>query len=550
MEKLKVLIVDDNKNNLVTLNALLQDNLSVDVVECQSGLTALDLLIQESVDLCILDVQMPDIDGFELAKLIRSRKKTAHIPIILLTAAYLSDKYKQKGFEIGAEDYITKPIDDKLLINRLKAYLRPIEKERAFARELEKKVVERTLELQKEIEERKKIQEELVIAKEKAEQQAKDKSMFLSTMSHEIRTPMNGVLAILRLLLDDRPKAEHVESLRIMKFSADNMMSIINDILDLNKLEANKMELENIDFNLLELISSIKFSMNVKALEKNIDVVSKIDPKIPKIIKGDPVRLGQILNNLVSNAVKFTEKGSVTIKIDHISETEKQCRLKFSVIDTGIGIAKEKIDKLFSPFTQASEDTARKYGGTGLGLSISKNIMDLMKSKIEIESELGKGTTFYFEIDIEKSQVSNLNVEENTSNSETLKGLKVLVAEDNKVNQMVANKFLKKWEAEPDFAENGLIALEKIKNNKTYDLILMDINMPEMGGYEASREIRKLDGDYYKNIPIIALSAATLSEVENEIKDNGMNSAIAKPFKPEDFYNELKKVLNNKKVSI
>ncbi|MEK7432351.1 MAG: response regulator [Cyanobacteriota bacterium] len=540
MEKLKILIVDDNKNNLFTLNALLEDNLDVTVFECQSALTALDVLIQEQIDLCILDVQMPDIDGFELARLIRNRKKTSHIPIILLTAAYLSDKYKQKGFEMGAEDYITKPINDRLLINRIKAYLRPIEKERAFSFELEKKVKERTLELEKEIEERKKIQEELILAKEKAEQQARDKSMFLSTMSHEIRTPMNGILAILRLLIEDQPKAEHLESLRIMKFSSDNMMAIINDILDFNKMEANKVKLEKIDFSFSQLLSSIKFSMNVKAMEKNIEVSSIVDHQIPDKVKGDPVRLGQILNNLVSNAVKFTTIGGVTIKVDYLSENDTEYLLRFSISDTGIGIPEDKIGMLFTPFTQASDDTTRKYGGTGLGLSITKNLIELMDSKIEIQSELGKGTTFLFDIKLGKTNINDKKIE-NIGKFNSLKGLKVLIAEDNKVNQMVANKFLKKWDIEVDFADDGSIAVEKVKNNK-YDLVLMDLQMPEMDGYTSSKKIRKLEGDYYKNIPIIALTASTISEIEEEIKKHGMNSALSKPFNPDDFYKTLSKI--------
>lgn len=543
MEKLKILIVDDNKNNLVTLNALLQDNLDVDVIECQSGLTALDVLIREKIDLCILDIQMPDIDGFELVKLIRHRKKTAHIPIILLTAAYTSDRYKQKGFEIGAEDYITKPIDDQFLINRLKSYIRPIQKERAFSYELERKVQERTIALQKEIEERKKIQEELIIAKEKAEQQARDKSMFLSTMSHEIRTPMNGILAILRLLLEDNPKAEHLENLKIMKFSADNMMSIINDILDFNKMEAHKVTLENIPFSLNQLISSIKFSMNVKAMEKNIEVSSSIDHRVPDLVTGDPVRLGQVINNLLSNAVKFTHVGEVNIKIEYLSEDDNSYKLGFSISDTGIGIPEDKLDKLFTPFTQASDNTTRKYGGTGLGLSISKNIMDLMNSKIEIKSTLGAGTTFYFEINLGKVTENTLKKENIPFKFASLSGMKVLLADDNKINQMVANKFLKKWDVEVDFADNGLIALEKVKKN-TYDAVLMDINMPEMDGYTATQEIRSIKDEYYQKLPIIALSASTLSEIEAKIKQYGLTSALTKPFEPKLFYEKLAMIFN------
>jgi signal transduction histidine kinase len=482
------------------------------------------------------------MDGFELSKLIRNRKKTSHIPIILLTAAYLSDRYKQKGFEMGAEDYITKPIDDNLLINRIKAYLKPIQKERAFSYELEKKVIERTIELEKEIEERKKIQEELIKAKEHAEEETRNKSMLLSTMSHEIRTPMNGILATINLLLEDNPKEEYLEALRIMKFSSENMVTIINDILDLNKIEANKIKLENIDFSLFQLVSSIKFSMNIKAMEKGIEVESIIAHNVPEIVKGDPVRLGQILNNLVSNAVKFTEKGKIVIKIDYLSEKENSYKLLFSVMDTGIGISEEQMSKLFQPFTQASDETTRKYGGTGLGLLISQNLANLMNSEIEIKSKLKEGSTFYFEVELGKSSKTIFNKESNNFIYGSLKGLNVLIVEDNKINQMVASRFLKKWDVEVDFADNGVIAVNKVQSKK-YDLILMDLQMPEMNGYEATKEIRSFEDKYFKEIPIIALTASNVSDVEENVKNYGMECIISKPFNPIELYKTLSQYL-------
>ncbi len=548
MEKLKILIVGDNKNNLVTLKTLIDENFNVDVIEAQSALTALDLLMKQRIDLLILDVQMPDMDGFQLTELIRSRKKTDHIPIILLTAAYISDKFKQQGFELGVEDYITKPINYMTLIGRIKSYLRPIQKEREFSIELERKIKERTSALEmlnqqmiKEIQYRKKIEEELIIAKEQLENASIEKSKFLSTMSHEIRTPLNAVIGMSYLLMQENPRPDQLENLKVLKFSAENLLVLINDILDFSKIEAGKITFEELDFSLREIFNSIKQSLLPKAEEKSVEIFINYDQNLPDVVVGDPVRLAQILYNLISNAVKFTIHGGILVEAKVITEEPDAVTIVFSVSDTGIGIPEEMLTNIFESFVQASSDTTRKFGGTGLGLAITKRLLELQKSMIKVESKVGKGSKFYFELTFKKGKEKINSPEKNTEDFQSLKGTKILLAEDSKINQVIAIKFLKKWDIETDIAENGLEVLEKLRDNN-YHLILMDIQMPEMDGYEATEKIRN-SNEMYKDIPILALTASAMAEIQGKVLSFGMNDLVTKPFNQLELYRKIAKYL-------
>ncbi len=385
---------------------------------------------------------------------------------------------------------------------------------------------------------RKKIEEELIISKEKAEQATIAKSQFLSIMSHEIRTPMNAVIGLAHLLLQENLSDDQKENLKTLKSSADNLLTLINDILDYNRIESGEVELSKLDFNLKELVNGISQSHSILAKEKNIKLTLTIDSELPDYIVGDPSRLSQILANLVANGIKFTEWGHVTVEVLQKTKTKQSIVIEFIISDTGIGISKEKLDHIFERFTQESSDSTRKYGGTGLGLAISKKLIELHGSSINIESKIGVGSKFNFSIEfqlpVSKKSDSDLNL---FSPEHRLEGVRVLLVEDNEINQLVVNKFLKKWHVNSDLAVNGKLAIEKIEQND-YELILMDLQMPVMDGYEATVEIRKM-ADKKALIPIIALTASAVSEVKDRVIQSGMDDFISKPFTPDELFKKI-----------
>lgn len=381
-------------------------------------------------------------------------------------------------------------------------------------------------------------------AKKKAEHTALIKAKFLSTMSHEIRTPMNAVIGLTNILLEEKPRTDQVENLNTLKFSADLLLSLINDILDFSKIEAGKINFENHDFNLHLLIDNIRNSMKSKAEEKNLKFETSIDPAIPTMVNGDQVRLSQILTNLTANAIKFTNQGEVLIKLGLVSKNEKNTTIRFAVEDTGIGIPEHKFEKIFQSFSQADTDTTRKFGGTGLGLSITKKLLDLQGSSIKLKSEVGKGSKFYFDLTF-----GSAIVEETVKKQETVKytfqsfdGTKILLVEDNKINVMVAKKFLKKWNLNIDTAENGQIALEMVQNTD-YELVLMDLEMPVMDGYTATQRIRQLKASKFKSLPIIALSASAIADFRTKAIKVGMNEFVTKPFNPGELHNVISRFI-------
>jgi signal transduction histidine kinase/ActR/RegA family two-component response regulator len=402
---------------------------------------------------------------------------------------------------------------------------------------IEKEVRRNVSMLEQEILYRQETEKELYQAKEKAEKASLNKALFLSTMTHELRTPMNAVIGTVHLLLENNPKPDQIEDLQILKFSAENLLSLINDILDFNKIEAGKVEFEQTEFELSKLIKSILQSMAYKAQQSQIELRIRKDEHIPPIITGDPVRLSQVLNNLVSNAVKFTEKGYVEIALERIKQESDNIWIKFSVTDTGIGIPKNKTKLIFESYSQASRDTTRKFGGTGLGLAITKKLLELQDSQINLESAPGKGSKFYFTLRFKISQRPSHYMpmaEEDMNDKDTLNGIKVLVAEDNHLNQVIIRKFFAKWGIQADIVENGKLAVHQLEE-KRYDVVLMDLEMPIMNGYEASRIINSR----FPDIPILAFSAYNKEESLQRIKGTGMIDCITKPLRPKDLFEML-----------
>ncbi len=398
----------------------------------------------------------------------------------------------------------------------------------------------RALCIARDITKRKATEQELIETKEAAIKASRAKAQFLSSMSHEIRTPMNAVVGMTHLLLEDNPRPDQVDNLKTLRFSSENLVTIINDILDFSKIESGKMDFEEVDFNLKYIASSIHHALSGSALDKGLKLQLKYDSAMPEFVKGDPVRLSQVLTNLVGNAIKFTSEGHIVTQVSLKSSDEKELEIEISVLDTGIGIPETKLSSIFDNFTQASSNTTRKYGGTGLGLAISKQLVELQGGTINVESIEGKGSRFYFKMKFKRSDQNDKQPDdihfENKNSVHSLKGVKVLLAEDNKINQVVAGKFLSKWGVEMDIAENGEEALKMVQA-KEYNLVLMDLQMPVLDGFEATKMIRNLGGKY-STLPIIALTASAVLEIHEEAMSAGMDDFVTKPFDP--------KLLNSK----
>jgi PAS domain S-box-containing protein len=396
--------------------------------------------------------------------------------------------------------------------------------------------VDKYIEVIIDITSKKKVELELIAAKEQALQLSRAKDMFISVMSHEIRNPLNAVIGVSRLLIDNNPLESQKENLDILQFSAENLMTLINDVLDFTKIETGNIELEKAEVNLREMIHRIVTSMQYRANENNIYLKETVDEALPEFVIADSARLVQVLLNLVSNAIKFTEKGGVTIDLKVLEDTNTNIRIKFSVTDTGIGIANDKLSTIFESFKQAEADTTRKYGGTGLGLAISKRLIELHDSRINVDSVLGQGSTFWFIITFNKAKH---HITTTKDKMETGLRLNVLVVDDNQINRILVNKVLQKWGIQADFAENGQEAVDKIVSGMNYDVVLMDVHMPIMGGLEATRVIRLKDEAYFQQLPIIALTASMLSSELNQMTDAGMNDFILKPFDQKLLFDKL-----------
>jgi signal transduction histidine kinase/CheY-like chemotaxis protein len=391
--------------------------------------------------------------------------------------------------------------------------------------------------LNNEIEVKKEYQELLYLAKASAEKANEAKSDFLSIMSHEIRTPLNAIIGLIYIMEKENTLASFRENLEVLKHSSNNLFLLINNILDFSKIEAGKIDIESIPFNFKDLIIQISKSLELKASENLNKISIEIDDDFTPYLISDPLRLGQIMTNLISNAIKFTKNGQIKVKVNQISLINDISTFKIQIIDNGIGIDIDKFNFIFEKFSQAETKTTRNYGGTGLGLVITKELLLLLNSEIQLKSEIGKGSNFYF---ILKLPVNNKkdHHDEIIFSSEYLEKdlnkMKVLLVEDNLINIKIAHKIISQWNVVVDVAENGLIAVEKFKDNN-YDVILMDLSMPIMDGYEATAIIRNQD----KKIPIIALTAsASYGYLERAIKV-GIDDYIIKPFSPKELNMKL-----------
>jgi CheY-like chemotaxis protein/nitrogen-specific signal transduction histidine kinase/HPt (histidine-containing phosphotransfer) domain-containing protein len=380
---------------------------------------------------------------------------------------------------------------------------------------------------------------DLKSAKKELEETMQVKEQFLANMSHEIRTPMNAIIGFTQQLQKTKSPAEQKQYIDIIKSSGENLLVIINDILDFSKLRSGKIDFEQVEFSLDETITSITELLQPKAHEKNLNLITDIDEQIRDSLVGDPTRLNQILTNLLSNAIKFTAEGEIKIRVDMVSEDSLNITLKFSVIDSGIGIPEEKLPTIFEAFTQASSATTRKFGGTGLGLAIVKQLVEHQGGEITVNSKVGKGSVFSFTLAFKKEsgnlKKKGFNITPEFSKEMPAQGLKILLVEDNELNAVLAEKVLSDWNWKVEVAGNGFTAIEKVKQNG-FDAVLMDIQLPGMDGYETTRRIRQEILSPKKNIPIIAMTAHALAGEKEKCLNAGMDGYISKPFEPENLY--------------
>jgi len=670
VEKFNILIVDDRIENLIALESLILHP-ELNIIRALSGNEALSLMLEHEISLVLLDVNMPGMDGFETAELMRGSERTKSIPIIFITATFRAPKQIFRGYETGAVDYLYKPLDRKILQNKINAYIDFFKQKHAL--QVTTKQLQRTI-------------EELNHAKHIAEEATLAKSSFLANMSHEIRTPLNGIIGMTDLILmnTDLPES-YYENLSDIKQSSESLLEIINEILDISKIEADKLELENIEFSLRDTLEKIVRLLCVKTFQKNLEFLLLHPADIPDHVIGDPTRIRQVLVNLIGNAIKFTDKGTVTLSVSVKSLDKTNITIEFMVEDTGIGIPKDKMDLLFESYRQVDSSTARTHGGTGLGLTISKKLVELMNGKIGVDSQVGKGSRFFFSVptkigkpsqeswqlklpenpntlsvlvidpnyihnnqmldffntwkipadvvvsrdeairmgerpdakkydivfidqriqnvgtehtdpNIDKLLVSNRHAEfvvmtNNRSihtikkiqssgfrwylhkpviqkelrnliqrmyisdsgissaiqqNSKTLSGektsfkLSVLLAEDQVINQKIIIQLLGKKGWNVITAKDGLEAVQKARDNR-FDLILMDVMMPEMNGFDATREIRKDTRGKNLSTPIIALTANAMKGDREKCLEVGMNDYISKPIHLEEFYQTIEK---------
>ncbi|MBT3384953.1 MAG: response regulator [Prolixibacteraceae bacterium] len=525
MDKPKVLIVDDLIENLISLEMILE-SFDITLVRAMSGMEALRQTLNEDFALAILDVQMPGMDGYETLSLMRKRKRTKYLPVIFVSAIHQSDLHIIKGIETGAVDFIPKPIIPEILIGKVRIFL-----DLYFQKQ-------KLNHLLKQLEKNNK---QLDVQRIKAENATRTKAMFLANMSHEIRTPLNGIIGISKILDEETNLNQRQKELtEILSASGENLLNIVNNILDFSKIESGQIQLENIEFEISDVIFSIVKLLKFNADKKGLDIIVEIDKDIPKKLFGDPLRLNQIITNLINNAIKFTEKGIVKVSVGIVKKDIQNIELIFKIIDTGIGISEKGKKKLFKDFSQTESSTTRKYGGTGLGLAICSQLTTLMNGEISVNSILGKGAEFWFKLNFE------YNMEKKEENKlrdlEIPKNLKILYAEDNPINQKVTLLHLKLLGFNCDIANHGIEAFEMYKKNN-YDLILMDMIMPVLDGIGASRKIRNYEeiNKITKPVYIVAVTANTYSEDKQKCLEAGMNDFISKPFNRV----ELKIILHN-----
>ena len=510
-----ILYIDSNRE----LAQFLIEDLEVEgykVVFVDNGTDALACASERPFELVIIDRELIDIDSLRLCRNILGTEPNRDTPAIVLSSYEDRDDIIA-ALDSGAVDYITKPFYYPILSARIRSIVRV-----------------------------KDYMQKLTVARDEALAAKQSKSMLLANMSHEIRMPLNGILGLTSLLMTTDQKPQQLEHLNTIQSSGHLLLELINNLLDHSKLEQEEIQFESVPFSIEEIIRGITNIIEPTIQDKSVSLMQQLDEKLANKYLGDPARIRQVLLNLMSNAVKFTRKGEVTIQVNLESYTNNSHRIKVSVIDTGIGLDEEEAKLLFQPYQQASASIQRQFGGTGLGLAICKQIIERLGGEIGVTSVKGDGSVFWFTIDVQvhQEQQSDDRLEQLELNkTEVIQGLfnnkRILVAEDNLTNQLVINAYLKPTQADVVIAENGKQCLER-STSEHFDLILMDGHMPQMDGFETTRLIRT-EPQYQavSDIPIIAMTANALAGDEALCISSGMNGYLSKPIEPNQFYRTI-----------
>ncbi|MGA3014502.1 MAG: response regulator [Bacteroidales bacterium] len=529
MKKPSILIVDDCITDINAIESILKKS-DVELVKASSLKEVEELLQQVEFALVLINLSKTKADSFRIAESIKLNPHYQHLNLLYISDNCYDDYEGKDYLFTGAVDFITRPFIAGILRGKVESAINHYFQPKQFVENsMQHKVFEDDFYNNDSLG----IEEDLA------------KTQFLSTMSHEIRTPLNAIINTINLLIAEEPRKDQLDDMNVLKFSAENLLKLINEILDYSKIDAGKIEFEEIDFNIRKLISGIKQSLQYGMVKNGTKLDCYIEEKVPAFIVGDSVRLAQIFFNLVGNALKFTEKGKVTLTAEVSQEMEDNIELKFIISDTGIGIPQEKQKDIFEAFTQATTSTTRKYGGTGLGLAITRMLIEKQGGRIELKSKPKEGSTFSVYLTFKKSKKAQAEEMQGSAQIHSLEGINVLVVEDNEINQNIVTRLLKKWNAVTDTAENGKIAVQKVMENQ-YQLVLMDLHMPEMNGYDAARKIRGMEGDYYKTLPILAVTASAFAEDRKKICASGMNGFVIKPFHPVELNSKISHFLNHK----
>ena len=526
MKKINLLILDDKEENIISLEALLSNIENINIINTTDPNEALKLCWKNDISIALVDVQMPEINGFEFVSILKANPKTSHIIAIMVTAISKEDKYLIKGLQSGAVDYLYKPLNPEITIAKVNAFIKQVL--------IQEEIIHKNAELEDS-------KVALIKANKEAEHARKSKEIFLANMSHEIRTPINGIMGIIHMLKNSPLNEDQIDWIKKLNTASDSLLMIINDILDISKIDSGMMKIEFENFNLTDLIEEIANIYRIKAGKKNLKLEVNLAANLPKIVNFDSLRLQQILSNFISNALKFTQAGKIEFNVELIHSENKKHKIKFSVKDTGIGIKPDSVDKIFKEFEQGDDRITKKFGGTGLGLAIVKRLARLLEGEIHAESNYGEGSTFSFIVHMDEVKEELLNKKDEILQYNQLKKLnniKILVAEDNDLNSFMLAHMLKAWDCQVTIVKNGRLALEALESDD-YDLILMDTHMPIMSGFEAITEIRNNVNPNLSKIPIITISASVMAHEQKAAFEVGANDVIGKPFNPTELYNKI-----------